>query len=95
MSEDSFNLWLKRGRCSENVWIWGVIPFLLPYAYYKVGNGWKGIGILIAAPIVSVLFAILIEVGAVGIAVLVYGLFDTYNIAKEYNRVYAEGYPTG
>lgn len=90
MSEDSFDLWLKRGRCSENVWMWGIIPFLIPYAYYKVGMGWRGVGILIASPIVGMLSAILIGVGAVGIAILVYGLFDTYNIAREYNRVDAE-----
>ncbi len=95
MSENSYNLWLSRGRCSENVWIWGIIPFLIPYAYYKIGKGWKGVGILIASPIVSILFAILIGVGAVGIAILVYGLFDTYNIAREYNRVYTEGYVDG
>lgn len=77
---------------SENVWIWGIIPFLIPYAYYRVGMGWKGVGILIASPIVTVLSIMLIGGGAVGIAVLVYGLFDTYNIAREYNRVYAEAY---
>ncbi len=68
----------------------GFIPFLIPYAYYKVGMGWRGVGILIASPIVGILSAILIGVGAVEIAILVYGLFDTYNIAREYNRVYAE-----
>lgn len=52
--------------------------------------GWRSVGILIASPIVGILSAILIEVGTVGIAILVYGLFDTYNIAKEYNRVYEE-----
>ncbi|MCZ7392445.1 MAG: hypothetical protein ABOK23_05120 [Candidatus Methanoperedens sp.] len=92
MSDDSYNLWFNRGRCSENVWMWGIIPFLMPYAYYKVGKGWKGLGILIAWPIVNVLFAILTGVNYyVGFAILVYGLFDTYNIAKEYNRIYTEG----
>jgi len=70
MSEDSFDLWLKRGRCSENVWMWGIIPFLIPYAYYKVGMGWRGVGIFVAAPIVSVLFAILIGLAQEGLQYL-------------------------
>jgi len=90
--ENSFNLWLNRGRCSENVWMWGIIPFLMPYAYYKVGKGWKGLGILIASPIVTILSAVLIGIGAIGFAILVYGLFDTHNIAKEYKGVYEVAY---
>ncbi|CAG0963462.1 Chaperone protein DnaJ [Methanosarcinales archaeon] len=90
--DNSYNLWLNRGRCSENVWMWGIIPLIMPYAYYKVGMGWRGIWFLIAA----VLFATLIgRVGAIWIMLFVYGLFETRNIAKEYNRVYADGYPTG
>ena len=92
ISEDPFNLWLKRGRCSEKVWIWGIIPLLLPYAYYKVGYGWRGVAILIAAPIQSVLFAFLIGIPAAGFAILIYGLYETYDIAKEHNRIYAENY---
>lgn len=89
---NSFNLWLNRGRCTENVWIWGIIPFLIPYAYYKVGKGWKGLGILIASPIVTILSAVLIGIGAIGFSILVYGLYDTYNLAKEYNTVYEVAY---
>jgi hypothetical protein len=54
--------------------------------------GWRGIWFLIAAPIVSVLLAMTIGIPAGGIAVLVYGLYETYNVAKEHNRIYAEAY---
>lgn len=91
--DNSFNLWLNRGRCSENVWIWGIIPFLMPIAYYKLGMGWRGIWFLVA----EILKFIIVGVHPIGgnvivLGLLVYQFSETSKIAKEYNRVYEIAY---
>ncbi len=89
--DNSFNLWLNRGQCSENVWMWGIIPFLMPFAYYKVGMGWRGIWFLVAEVLLIIIFWVR-PINALVLGLFVYQLSDTSNIAKEYNRVYEVAY---
>lgn len=91
LKDNSYDLWIKRGKCSENVWMWVFFIFLLtPYAYYKVGKTNKGFLILGLTIILLAAYALVAPVGLVAVLVLLYGTWDTYSTAKKYNKIYSE-----
>lgn len=83
LKEDSYNLWIKRGRCSENVWMWIFFLALSPYAYYKLGKTKKGL-------LIFGLTIILLAGGPLVALPILYGTWDTYSTAKKYNNIYSE-----
>ncbi len=87
-TKDSYELWMERGRCNENIWMLCVFPFLMPYVYYKLGKERKGIALLISGILTSLVFFIFTGIYSVGIAFFGYAIFDTYLIARKYNEDY-------
>ncbi len=87
-TKDSYELWIERGRCNENIWLLCILPFLMLYVYYKLGKEKKGIALMILGLLISLISFKLTGIYSVGIAFFVYALFDTYLIARRYNEDY-------
>lgn len=95
LEDKSYQLWIERGKCGENVWLWGLLPFGLLYSYYKVGKTEKGfliLGVAIVLNIISavsyfVFFRPLPIIGIILFVVLIYGLSDTYSIGKKFKQI--------
>jgi membrane-bound ClpP family serine protease len=85
-TKDSYELWIERGQCSENIWLFCILLFLMPYVYYKLGKEKKGIALLILGLLISLISLKLTGFYSVGIAFFAYAIFDTYLIASRYNE---------
>lgn len=85
-TKDSYELWIERGRAKENIWLLCILPFLMPYVYYKLGKEKKGIALMISGLLISLISFKLTGIYSVGIAFFTYAIFDTYLIARRYNE---------
>lgn len=85
-TKDSYELWVERGRCSENIWLLCILLFLMPYVYYKLGKEKKGIALMISGLLISLISFKITGIYSVGIAFFAYAIFDTYLIARRYNE---------
>lgn len=87
-AKDPYELWIERGRCNENFWMLSILPFLMPYVYYRLGKERKGIALLVSCILISLISFQLTKIYSVGIAFFGYAIFDTYLIARRYNEDY-------
>jgi membrane-bound ClpP family serine protease len=88
MTLKTYELWIERGQANENIWMLCILPLLMPYVYYRLGNEKKGIVLIILGILLTLISYQLIRIYSVGIAFFAFSIFDTYLIARRFNEHY-------